>query len=107
MKLHYKMHTRETPLRSWAFRDIEWVKSTYLAIVHIGALYGIYLLAQGKVHYNSIILGFALYFIGGLGITAGAHRLWTHQSYKATLALELILALCNSIANQGSIFHWS
>jgi hypothetical protein len=106
-KLHYKMHPRETPLRSWAFRDIEWVKSTYLAIVHIGALYGIYLLAQGKVHYKSIILGVALYFIGGLGITAGAHRLWTHQSYKATLPLELFLALCNSIANQGSIFHWS
>ena len=41
------------------------------------------------------------------GITAGAHRLWSHRSYKATYPLRVFLMLCNSIANQGSIWHWS
>jgi stearoyl-CoA desaturase (Delta-9 desaturase) len=43
----------------------------------------------------------------GLGITAGAHRLWAHRSYKATLPLRIFLMLLNSMANQGSIYHWS
>lgn len=43
----------------------------------------------------------------GLGITAGAHRLWAHRSYKAGLPLRIFLMLCNCMANQGSIYHWS
>jgi stearoyl-CoA desaturase (delta-9 desaturase) len=46
-------------------------------------------------------------FISGLGITAGCHRLWAHRSYSATLPLRIFLMLANSIANQGSIYHWS
>ena len=42
-----------------------------------------------------------------LGITAGAHRLWAHRSYKASFPLRVILMLSNSIANQGSIWHWA
>jgi stearoyl-CoA desaturase (delta-9 desaturase) len=105
--LRFKMKPDETPMRRWAFKDIEWVKSFYLCLVHVGAIWGIYLLLSGQVHHKSMILGIVLYFVGGLGITAGAHRLWTHQSYKATLPMEFFLAFCNSIANQGSIFHWS
>jgi len=106
-KLHFKMAPNETPIRQWRFRNLDWRKIIYIAIVHAGALWGLNLLLSGRVNYRSILLGIMLYFIGGLGITAGAHRLWTHQSYKATLPLEIFLAFCNSVANQGSIFHWS
>ena len=44
---------------------------------------------------------------GALGITAGAHRLWSHRSYKARLPARIIMMLANSMANQGSILHWS
>uniref|UniRef100_A0A0A9WX91 Acyl-CoA desaturase 1 n=1 Tax=Lygus hesperus TaxID=30085 RepID=A0A0A9WX91_LYGHE len=44
---------------------------------------------------------------GTTGITAGAHRLWSHRSYKAKWPARLILAICNTIANQASIMHWS
>eukprot|EP00470_Lotharella_oceanica_P004292 CAMPEP_0170175124 /NCGR_PEP_ID=MMETSP0040_2-20121228/8260_1 /TAXON_ID=641309 /ORGANISM="Lotharella oceanica, Strain CCMP622" /LENGTH=294 /DNA_ID=CAMNT_0010417007 /DNA_START=132 /DNA_END=1016 /DNA_ORIENTATION=- len=50
---------------------------------------------------------FILWPISGLGITAGAHRLWSHRSYNATFPLRVFLMLINSIANQGSILHWS
>lgn len=33
------------------------------------------------------------YQMFGLGITAGAHRLWAHRSYKAKLPLRIFLAL--------------
>lgn len=44
---------------------------------------------------------------GTTGITAGAHRLWSHRSYKAKWPARLILAICNTIANQASIMNWS
>merc|ERR1719460_1709363 len=42
-----------------------------------------------------------------LRITAGVHRLWAHKSYKAGFLLKMFLMILNSIANQGSIFHWA
>jgi fatty-acid desaturase len=43
-----------------------------------------------------------LYQAGGLGITAGAHRLWAHRSYKAKWPLRLILMIFNTLAFQVS-----
>ncbi|CAB1343959.1 unnamed protein product [Coregonus sp. 'balchen'] len=34
------------------------------------------------------------------GVTAGAHRLWSHRSYKASLPLRIFLATANSMAFQ-------
>lgn len=36
--------------------------------------------------------------MSGLGITAGAHRLWAHRSYKAKFPLRVILMIFNTIA---------
>lgn len=44
--------------------------------------------------------GFIVGGIGGFGITGGAHRLWSHRSYKATLPLQLILMFCYSVSGQ-------
>jgi len=41
-----------------------------------------------------------LYQAGGLGITAGAHRLWAHRAYKAKWPLKLILVIFNTLAFQ-------
>ena len=43
-----------------------------------------------------------IYVWSALGITAGAHRLWAHRSYKARLPLRVLLALFNSMAFQVS-----
>ena len=45
--------------------------------------------------------------LSGLGITAGAHRLWAHRSYKAKLPLRIILALFNTLAFQDAAMHWA
>lgn len=49
----------------------------------------------------------ALYTLSGLGITAGAHRLWAHRSYKAKWPLRVILMLFNTIAFQDCAMHWA
>ncbi|KAJ8928061.1 hypothetical protein NQ314_019408 [Rhamnusium bicolor] len=45
---------------------------------------------------------FVLYQCGGLGVTAGAHRLWAHRSYKAKWPLRLILTIFNTLAFEVS-----
>lgn len=47
-----------------------------------------------------------LYVLGGLGITCGAHRLWSHRAYKANAPFRAFLMMLTSLANQGSVFHW-
>lgn len=40
------------------------------------------------------------FLLSALGITAGAHRLWSHRSYKASVPLRIFLAVSNSMAFQ-------
>ncbi len=39
-------------------------------------------------------------------MTAGAHRLWSHRSYKARLPLRCFLAFANSMATENSLYVW-
>lgn len=77
----------------------------YLLFVHTSAAYGSILLSNCT--WETLLFALMLWPISGLGITAGAHRLWAHRSYKATFPLRSVLMICNSIANQGSIYHWA
>ncbi|CAG2168972.1 unnamed protein product, partial [Oppiella nova] len=42
----------------------------------------------------------------GMGVTAGAHRLWAHRSYKATLPLRALLCFLNTMAVQNDLYDW-
>ncbi|XP_023169308.1 acyl-CoA Delta(11) desaturase-like isoform X2 [Drosophila hydei] len=55
----------------------------------------------------STSLAFALYVVSGLGITAGAHRLWAHRSYKAKWPLRVLLVIFNTVAFQDAAYHWA
>lgn len=53
------------------------------------------------------ITGIFLLLIGSQGITAGAHRLWSHKTYKAKLPLRIILMIFQTVAFQNHIYEWS
>ncbi|WP_430462074.1 acyl-CoA desaturase [Thalassolituus sp. LLYu03] len=42
-----------------------------------------------------------------LAITAGYHRLWSHNAYEAHWSLRLVYALFGAMALQNTILHWS
>lgn len=48
-----------------------------------------------------------LYFLTGLSITAGYHRYYSHQAYKAHPIVEWLLLFFGSMATQGSALRWS
>ncbi|CAE8594553.1 unnamed protein product, partial [Polarella glacialis] len=74
---------------------------------HLFAAYGLSLVFRGKVSWRTGTLAFIFWPISGLGVTAGAHRLWTHQSYKASAIMESLLMVMFSTADQGPIEGWA
>jgi len=84
---------------------MNWPMIIYISLAHVAALVGIYSIPFCS--WKTLLWAFILWPISGLGITAGSHRLWAHRSYKASWGLRAFLMLANSIANQGSIWHWS
>lgn len=44
--------------------------------------------------------------MGGFGITGGAHRLWSHRTYKVKRPFEYFIMLCNCVAFQQSVIYW-
>jgi stearoyl-CoA desaturase (delta-9 desaturase) len=89
----------------WKNGSINWPMGIYVSIVHAVAWVG--LLTVSKCSYETLIWAFVLWPISGFGITVGVHRLWSHRSYEASFIVRAFLMLCNSVANQGSIFHWA
>lgn len=49
-----------------------------------------------------LFVAFILLYGSGLGVTMGAHRLWSHRSFKATASLRLFLLWLHTLAGQVS-----
>ncbi|XP_063381875.1 acyl-CoA Delta(11) desaturase-like [Cydia fagiglandana] len=73
--------------------------------LHTAALYGLYLCFT-SAKWGTIFLAVIMCIGGLIGITAGAHRLWSHKAYKANRALEIILIILNSVSFQNSAVQW-
>lgn len=82
-----------------------WRNIILMSLLHLGALYGITLVPTCKVY--TWLWGVFYYMISALGITAGAHRLWSHRSYKARLPLRLFLIIANTMAFQNDAYEWA
>ncbi|XP_044262548.1 acyl-CoA Delta-9 desaturase-like [Tribolium madens] len=86
--------------------QLVWRNIILFAYLHLAALYGIWIMFTSAKIATSIF-AILLYQLGGFGITAGAHRLWAHRSYKAKWPLRLILTFCNTLAFEDSVIDWA
>lgn len=86
--------------------EIVWFNVYNMSVLHLLGLIGFY---NSLFHasWPTLIFSWCLYLFGGLGITAGAHRLWAHKSYKATPLLRGFLMLCQTLAGQDDLYKWS
>lgn len=84
---------------------IVWRNVIFMSALHLAALYGLTLLPGAK--FLTWLWIIFLHFFGGTGITAGAHRLWAHKSYKAKWPLRLLLSVMASTAAQNDVFEWA
>jgi stearoyl-CoA desaturase (delta-9 desaturase) len=100
-----KPHITEEPITAanW-YKHINWLN----VVMIIGIpLYGMIMAYWTPLQWKTAVWAFAYYFMTGLGITAGYHRLWAHSSYSATTPLKVFLAAMGGGAVEGSIRWWA
>jgi len=87
---------------------VNWAMVTLMSVAHLLALWGCVKIWNHELFYTMWLEAWILYPLTGmLGITAGAHRLWSHRSYQAHFPARFVMMIANSVANQGTIFHWA
>uniref|UniRef100_A0A8D0Y3W8 Stearoyl-CoA desaturase n=2 Tax=Sus scrofa TaxID=9823 RepID=A0A8D0Y3W8_PIG len=82
-----------------------WRNIILMSLLHLGALYGIILIPTCKIY--TLLWAFAYYLLSAVGVTAGAHRLWSHRTYKARLPLRVFLIIANTMAFQNDVYEWA
>lgn len=85
-----------------------WPTVLMLTITPLIALIGVpwYQLAVGFEWSHWLTFAVVAAF-NGISITAGYHRLWAHNTYKARTPLKVVLALFGAAAFQNSILTWA
>lgn len=92
----------------YAAGTLEWYQMFFMAVTHACALYALCVLVpSGRVMWQTYVEAAVLLLLSGLGVTAGAHRLWSHRSYNAAWPLRLFLMLCQATSFQRSVFSWA
>ena len=83
---------------------IVWPNVVKMLVLHGMAFTALYY--GPKATWGSWMFFTFLYVCSNFGVTAGAHRYWTHRSYKATLPLQVALMCLFSISMQNDILEW-
>ena len=101
-----------TYVDSRAFGNLIKTRIAFFGSVQVLHLYALYSLFFGSSSLSPTVIktwifSWILYSWGGLGVTAGSHRLWSHKSYQAKWPLRVFLMIGHSLAGQNSLFTWS
>lgn len=87
---------------------ILWLPASVLTLTPLVALIGVpwygFTHGYGLSHW---LVFLAVLFANGLSITAGYHRLWAHNTYRAHALLKWFFALFGAGATQNSILVWA
>ena len=89
--------------------SVKWQRVSVLAITlipFIGFVLAVIALWGRGISAVDAAIAVAFYYLTGLGVTIGFHRLFTHQSFVAARPLKIVLAIAGSMALQGSLIDW-
>ncbi|KAI6032430.1 hypothetical protein EDC04DRAFT_2500638, partial [Pisolithus marmoratus] len=65
--------------------ELNWLHVAILGLTPILGVVGAYLT---RLRWETAVWAVVYYYMTGLGITAGYHRLWAHRSYNASRPLQ-------------------
>ncbi|KAF7303796.1 Acyl-CoA desaturase [Mycena indigotica] len=83
---------------------IRWFNVAVLLLTPLVACLGLVFVPLDR---KTCAFSLAYYLFSMFGITAGFHRLYSHRSYDACLALRVFLLLGGTSAVQGSCYWWA
>src|ERR1044072_7975248 len=78
-----------------------WPTVIFMVIFHVASIAAFFFWS-----WPAIIVAVVLYFVGGMGIGMGYHRLFTHRGYNVPSAIEYFLLLCAAMALEGGPIQW-
>ncbi len=88
--------------------SFNWINASYLILSPFAAVFGLWWwIANGYANWSTIILALVYAVFCELSITAGYHRLFSHQTYKAHWSVRAFFLIFGACALQGSAICWS
>ncbi|OGO91863.1 MAG: fatty acid desaturase [Coxiella sp. RIFCSPHIGHO2_12_FULL_44_14] len=89
-------------------RRINWVNTLFLLLTPVIGVGGmLWLLSTGSIQWATWVWAGVYLWMTGLSVTAGYHRLFSHQTYRAVWPLRLAFLLLASATFEGSALEWS
>ncbi|OGT49438.1 MAG: hypothetical protein A3F17_02665 [Gammaproteobacteria bacterium RIFCSPHIGHO2_12_FULL_41_15] len=86
---------------------LNWTNSLFLTITPVVGFAALaYLIDTHSIYWQTILLMVIFTFIGGISITAGYHRLFSHNTYKAHPIIAALLAFFGAGSFEGSVLEW-
>ncbi|KAK5650603.1 hypothetical protein RI129_001632 [Pyrocoelia pectoralis] len=85
--------------------QLKWFNIILITTVHVIFVWGLITfpwLQRGRL----ILWHTFIAHLCGIGVGAGAHRLWCHRTYKAKLPLRAFIMVCYTIAGHNPLFYW-
>lgn len=94
-------------MNKYHLKNVDFVNFLFLALTPFGAIYLIFLwLKIDGFQIGQVLLGVLLYFISGISITAGYHRLFAHKTYSANPIIKFVFLLFGAASFQNSVLKW-
>ncbi|XP_034186891.2 acyl-CoA Delta-9 desaturase isoform X2 [Osmia lignaria lignaria] len=90
---------------SSASQPIIWRNVIGIIVLHFLPVYG-FVNGYRDAKFWTWIWSIAYGLVAGVGVTAGAHRLWAHRSYSAKVPLRIFLAYLYCMAGQTHFYKW-
>ena len=89
-------------------KKYNWAMVSVLTIIPILGIFGTFIYScYNGVIWQEPVLMILGWWISGMGITFGYHRLFAHRSFEAHRIVQFIAMLCGSSALQNTILKWS
>ncbi|XP_050685261.1 acyl-CoA Delta-9 desaturase-like isoform X1 [Leptidea sinapis] len=104
----YLAPIRKLEMKLGFVTPIRWQNTILISLFHIlVSFYLLHFLYNGqRCLKQTLILEIIFGQMAAFGITAGAHRLWTHRSYKVKTPLKILLLIFYATAGQNKLYHW-
>lgn len=84
---------------------IVWPNVMFFILGHLVFFFAMFALFRYRI-LGAWLYGFVFGVVTSIGITAGAHRLWSHKSYKASVSFRILLAILFTATGQNDIWTW-
>lgn len=86
---------------------VVWPNVAFFIIMHAAFLHALWRIVTEPDLHRIWVACYIVGLFGGLGVTAGAHRLWSHKTYNASLPVRILLMIFFTSAGENDIFTWS